>query len=100
MHKKRLNSTLAKGFICELCVDTMERIVEPSEEIFSDHVGFVESFWHLRDRLNGSGRSEAEVTTRTRIEVLRGVLDFEVARKRGCREPNMTWKKQVEEHSN
>ena len=29
---KRLTLTLAKGFICKLCVDAMEGIVEPSEE--------------------------------------------------------------------
>ena len=68
MRKKRLTLTLAKGFICELCVNTMERIVEPSEKIsFSDHVGFVESFWYLGDKLNASGESEAEGTARTRI---------------------------------
>ena len=26
---KRVTSTLAKGFVCELCVDTMKGIVEP-----------------------------------------------------------------------
>ena len=30
---KRVTSTLAKGFVCKLCVDTMEGIVEPGEEI-------------------------------------------------------------------
>ena len=30
---KRAISTLEKGFVCELCVDTMEGIVEPSEEL-------------------------------------------------------------------
>ena len=28
---KRVTSTLAKGIVCELCVDTQERIVEPGE---------------------------------------------------------------------
>ena len=31
---KRVTSTLAKGFVCDLCVDTKEEIVEPGEEIF------------------------------------------------------------------
>ena len=31
-------------------------------------------------------------------DVLRGALDFEVAARRGRRRPNMTWKRQVEEH--
>ena len=30
---KRVTSTLAKDFVCKLCVDTMEGIVEPDEEI-------------------------------------------------------------------
>ena len=30
---KRVTSTLAKGFVCELCVHTKEGIVKPSEEI-------------------------------------------------------------------
>ena len=30
---KRVTSTLAKGFVCEQCVDTKEGIVEPGEEI-------------------------------------------------------------------
>ena len=35
---KRVTSTLAKGFVCELCVDTKEGIVEPGKEIsFFDH---------------------------------------------------------------
>ena len=37
--RKRVTSTLAKGFVCELCVDTMEGIVDPGEEIsFFDQV--------------------------------------------------------------
>ena len=60
--------TLAKSFVCELCFDTKEGIVEPGEEIsFFDQVDFVKSFCYLRDRLNTSGGSEAAVTTRTRI---------------------------------
>ena len=43
---KRVTSTHAKGFICELCVDTMEGIVEPGEEIsFVDQVDLVKSFY-------------------------------------------------------
>ena len=64
---KRVTSTLAKGFVCELCVDTMEGIVEPGEEIsFFDQVDFVKSFCYLENRLNASGGSEAAVTARTR----------------------------------
>ena len=65
---KRVTSTMAKGFVCELCVDTKEGIVEPGEEIsFFDQVDFVKSFCYLADRLNASGESEAAVTVRTRI---------------------------------
>ena len=65
---KRVTSTLAKGFVCELGVDTKEGIVEPSEEVsFFDQADFVKSFCYLGDRLNVSGGSKAAVTTRTRI---------------------------------
>ena len=65
---KKVTSTLAKGFVCELCVDTVEGIVKPDEELsFFDQVDFVKSFCHLGDRLNASGGSEAAVTARTRI---------------------------------
>ena len=50
---KRVTSTLAKGFVCELCVDTKEEIMEPGEELsFFDQVDFVKSFCYLRYRLN------------------------------------------------
>ena len=40
---KRVTSTLAKCFACELCVYTKEGIVEPGEELsFFDQVDFVE----------------------------------------------------------
>ena len=43
--------------------------MEPGEEIsFCDQVDFVKSFCYLEYRLNASGRSEAAVTARTRIE--------------------------------
>ena len=62
-----VTSTLAKGFVCELCVDTKEGIVKPGEEIsFFDQVDFVKSFCYLGNRLNAIGGSEAAVTTRTR----------------------------------
>ena len=65
---KRVTSTLAKGFVCELCVDRMVGIVEPNKEIsFFDQVDFMKSFCYLVDRLNASGVSEAAVTARTRI---------------------------------
>ena len=41
---KRVTSILAKGFVCELCVNTMEGIAEPSKEIsFFDQIKFVKS---------------------------------------------------------
>ena len=65
---KRATSTLAKDFVCDLCVYTKEGIVEPSEELSSfDQFDFVKSFNYLRDRLNTSGKSEAAVTAKTRI---------------------------------
>ena len=63
---KRMTSTLAKGFVCDLCVNTMEKIVEAGEELsFFDQVDFVKSFCYLGDRLNGE--SEAAITARMRI---------------------------------
>ena len=50
---KRVNSTLAKGFVCELRIVTTEEIVEPGEGLF-DKVDFVKNFCYLRDRLNAS----------------------------------------------
>ena len=65
---KKVTSTLAKGFACELCVDTMEVIVKRYEEIsFFDQVDFVKSFCYLEDRLNAGGGSDAAVTARMRI---------------------------------
>ena len=64
---KRMTSTLAKGFVCELCVDTKERIVEPDEEIFFEQVDFVKSFCYLGYRSNASGGSKSAVTVRTRM---------------------------------
>ena len=40
------------------------------------------------------------VLRRDNGDVLRRALDFKVARKRGRGQPNMTWKRQVEEHIN
>ena len=69
---KRVTSALAKGFLCELCVDTIERIVGPGEEIsFFDQVDFVKRFCYLGDRLNTNGGSEAAVTAKTRIELIK-----------------------------
>ena len=65
---KRVTSTLAKGFVCGLCVDTKEEIVEPGEEIsLFDQVDFVKSFCCLGNKLNASGGSEAAVTARMGI---------------------------------
>ena len=76
---KRVTSTLAKGFVCELCADTKDGIVQPGEEIsfFNQVDDFVKSFCYLGNRLNTSGRSEAAVTARTQI----GWIKF-----RECRE--------------
>ena len=30
---KRVTSTVAKDFVCELCIDTIKGVVEPSDEI-------------------------------------------------------------------
>ena len=65
---KRVTSTLTKGFVCKLCVDTKEGITEPGKEIsFFDQVDFVKSFCYLRNRSKVSGGSEAAVIARTRI---------------------------------
>ena len=64
---KRVTSTLAKGFVCELCVYTKEGIVKPGDKLsFFDQVDFVKSFCYLGDRLNTSGGIEAAVTAKTR----------------------------------
>ena len=66
---KRVNSTLANGFVCKVCVYIKKEIVEPGEELlFFYQVEFVKSFCYLGDRLNASGESEAAVIARTRIE--------------------------------
>ena len=65
---KRVASTLAKGFVCELCVYTKKGIMKPGEELsFFDQADFVKSSCNLGDRLNASDGSEATVTVRTRI---------------------------------
>ena len=40
------------------------------------------------------------VLRRNNGDVLRRAMDFEVAERRGRGQPNMTWKRQVEEHIN
>ena len=53
---KRVTSTLAKGFVCELCVHTKKGIVQPGEKLsIFDQVDFVKSFCYLWDRFNASG---------------------------------------------
>ena len=65
---KRVTSTLAKGFLCKVCVDKKKGIVEVGKEIsFFNQVDFVKSFCYLGDRLSASGASEAAVAARTRI---------------------------------
>ena len=64
---KRVTSTQAKEFVCKLCVDTKEEIVEPGKEIsFFHQVDFVKSFSSLRDGRNASDGSEAAVTAKTK----------------------------------
>ena len=53
------------------------------------------SFWDLIDTLDGPARAGG---VRWYGHVLRRALDFEVVERRGCKRPNMTWKRQVEEH--
>ena len=66
---KRVTSTLAKSFVCKVCVDAKKGIVEPGEKIsFVDQVDFAKSFCYLEDRLNASGGSEAPVTARTKMD--------------------------------
>ena len=65
----RGTSTLAKGFVGELCVYTKKGIVKPGEKLsFFDRVDFVKNFCCLGNRLNACSGSEAAVTARTRIE--------------------------------
>ena len=65
---KRMTSALAKVFVCGLCVDTKEGIVEPDKKLsFFDLVDLVKSFCYLGERLNASGGGEAVITARTRI---------------------------------
>ena len=45
-------------------------------------------------------RWHGHVLRRDNGDVLRRPLDFEVAGKRGRGRPNMTWKRQMEEHTN
>ena len=66
---KNISSTLAIGFVCKQCVETIQEIWEPAKELsFDDQVEFVKSFCYLGDRLNACGGNEAAVTARTRIE--------------------------------
>ena len=53
---KRVTSTLARGFVCKLCVDTIKGIVERGKEIlFFNQVDFVKSSCYVGDRLKASG---------------------------------------------
>ena len=44
-------------------------------------------------------RLTGHVLRRDNCDVLRRALDFEMAGRRGRGRPNMTWKRQVEEHT-
>ena len=57
----------------------------------------------LEDTLDGLARASGvrwygHALRRGNGDVLRRALDFEVAGRRGRGRPNMTWKRQVEEH--
>ena len=59
----------------------------------------------LKNTLDGLARASGvrwyeHVLRRNNGDVLRRAMDFEVAGKRGCEQPNMTWKRQVEGHTN
>ena len=59
----------------------------------------------LKDTLNGLARASevrwyGHVMIRNNGDVLSKALDFEMAERKGCGRPNMTWKRQVEEHIN
>ena len=59
----------------------------------------------FKDTLNGLDRASGvrwygHVLRRDNDDVLRRALDFKVAGRRGRGRPNMTWKRQVEEHIN
>ena len=63
------------------------------------------SFLGLKDTLDGIARASGvrwsgHVLRRDNSDVLRRALDFEVAGRRGFGRPNMTWKRQVEKHTN
>ena len=76
---KRVTATLEKDFVCKLCVDTMEGVVEPSVEIsFFDLVYCVKSFCFWGNTLNASSGSEAAVTARTRIGRIKFLLEVMV----------------------
>ena len=65
---KRVTLSLAKDFVCKEYFETIERIVEPDEELsFFDQVEFAKSFLLFGDRLKTSGGSEAEVIARMGI---------------------------------
>ena len=62
---KKVPSTLAKGYVCERCVEAIKGIVEPDEEgSFHDQVELVMSFCYLErgGRLKTSGKSKAAMT--------------------------------------
>ena len=61
-----------KRFVCELCADTKEGMVESDEEIsFFDPVDLGKSFCYFGVRLNASGGSEAGVIARTKIGLIK-----------------------------
>ena len=59
----------------------------------------------LKNALDGLARASwvrwyGHVLRRDNGDILRRALDFEVVVRRKCGQPNMTWKKQVQEHIN
>ena len=53
-----MTSTLAKSFICERRVETINEIVEPVEELFYDPVEFAQNLRYLGVRLNGGSANK------------------------------------------
>ena len=72
MKMKRVSSALAKGLICKRSVAAMKLTVDPDKELlFSNQMELVKSCCCLEYRVNGSVRSEAFMTARTRFELIK-----------------------------
>jgi len=67
---KKLPADLAQSFVCARCSSMAARTVAMEEKL-CDGVEIVKGFCYLGDRLNASGGSEAVVTARTRIGLVK-----------------------------